>query len=408
MAERQEVLLNPTLTLTFALHWSHRGRGPRTLTFRASERPELARFLLHAELDDDDLSVELTPDLVVELRKEGIIGDRDSLPENLEFNFDLPDDVAYSASSLQPYVNRINYDPVPSGRLVVNPQCYLQCGEHYPVAVAGRVPFAPIVRQDDEVLWVRDPGTEILAPYRISDWRSVAILRGLCGRDDESSSLMDLIRRLGDHDEDTLRRAHVLVPDDYVEARSKQWTMVCEDLRTTLRANDFVVIRGIFNPTQIHVMRRHYRTALELGHFSQRDDPAGKRIVAYNDPAARFLHHQQVALLNHIVPAPIKASYCYLAFYEPGAVLARHKDRPQCAWNLSVPLDASPETDRHDAWPIYVEVRGKAHEVRLELGDGILYPGTELFHWRDAQPAEHRTTVCFFHFVPEDFTGSLE
>jgi hypothetical protein len=59
-------------------------------------------------------------------------------------------------------------------------------------------------------------------------------------------------------------------------------------------------------------------------------------------------------------------------------------------------------------WPIYVEIDGQPQAVLLETGDGVAYSGTEIWHWRDALPAGQRAVVCFFHFVPPDFTGSLD
>ena len=41
------------------------------------------------------------------------------------------------------------------------------------------------------------------------------------------------------------------------------------------------------------------------------------------------------------------------------------------------------------------------------MGDFVLYRGTEVPHWREAQPADHKSTVCFFHFVSPDFEGEL-
>jgi hypothetical protein len=59
-------------------------------------------------------------------------------------------------------------------------------------------------------------------------------------------------------------------------------------------------------------------------------------------------------------------------------------------------------------WPIYVEIDGQPKEVLLQTGDGVAYSGTEIWHWRHALPAGQRAIVCFFHFVPRDFTGSLD
>ncbi|MGH2609617.1 MAG: hypothetical protein ACRDHF_11100, partial [Tepidiformaceae bacterium] len=36
--------------------------------------------------------------------------------------------------------------------------------------------------------------------------------------------------------------------------------------------------------------------------------------------------------------------------------------------------------------------------VRLGLGDGLLYRGTELRHWRRAQPAGRTTMLACFHY----------
>ena len=89
-------------------------------------------------------------------------------------------------------------------------------------------------------------------------------------------------------------------------------------------------------------------------------------------------------------------------------MLKRHRDRAQCAWNLSLVIDMQPRLPARRAWPIFIEADGKTHAVRLAMGDAVLYSGTSQWHWREAQPRGHRTTVCLYHFVPEDFAGSLE
>jgi hypothetical protein len=60
-----------------------------------------------------------------------------------------------------------------------------------------------------------------------------------------------------------------------------------------------------------------------------------------------------------------------------------------------------------DPWPIYLEINNQPVVIHLSVGDGILYSGTEVLHWRDALPEGQRAIVCFFHFVGEDFRGSL-
>jgi hypothetical protein len=75
---------------------------------------------------------------------------------------------------------------------------------------------------------------------------------------------------------------------------------------------------------------------------------------------------------------------------------------------MSLALDMEPELERLAAWPIYLEVHGKVHEVRLGLGDAVIYRGTTIPHWRDALPQGQTATVCFYHFVRHDFVGKLD
>ena len=121
----------------------------------------------------------------------------------------------------------------------------------------------------------------------------------------------------------------------------------------------------------------------------------------------QFIHLELTRLLNQIAPEPVKNSYCFLARYKPGADLKKHTDRELCAWNLSLVLDLEPETSGRDVWPIYLEMPDQVKEIHLEIGDGVLYQGTEYPHWRNTLPEGHRATVCFFHFVPQDYVGLL-
>ncbi|MEM9491884.1 MAG: hypothetical protein AAGC55_22250, partial [Myxococcota bacterium] len=112
--------------------------------------------------------------------------------------------------------------------------------------------------------------------------------------------------------------------------------------------------------------------------------------------------------VQRLVVAPIKPSYAFLSRYREGAVLHRHTDRDQCAWNLSVVLDQYPDPSRDQAWPIHFAIRGSVHTALLGSGDGVLYSGTQVPHWRDALPAGQRVTIGIFHFVDREFAGSLD
>jgi hypothetical protein len=119
------------------------------------------------------------------------------------------------------------------------------------------------------------------------------------------------------------------------------------------------------------------------------------------------LHRGLAGLLSSIADQPLIGSFCQLGLYYPGAVLKRHTDRPQCVLNLSLLIDMDGPHGEPDPWPIYMSVGGETVSVELQIGDGLVYSGVDIEHWRDALPAGQRAIVGFFFFVPPDFKGTL-
>ena len=151
------------------------------------------------------------------------------------------------------------------------------------------------------------------------------------------------------------------------------------------------------------------RELVRRGYFPALDDgQVALRAGIHNEPTAASLHHALARLVSDICGEPVIASYCYLSCYEAGAVLKRHRDRPQCVYNLSVVFDMYSPNGEPDPWPVFLELDGEPEAVHLQIGDGLLYSGTELWHWREALPQNQCAIVCFYHFVPENFSGSLD
>jgi hypothetical protein len=178
-----------------------------------------------------------------------------------------------------------------------------------------------------------------------------------------------------------------------------------------LHDRQYAVLREILPPAPRAQLRRHVRQLVERGYFpALGDGQVELRAALHNEPSIASLHRGLAAILSGLGGETLQASYCYLSCYEAGAVLERHKDRPQCKYNLSLVLDMQgPEaTVEPEPWPIYLEIDGQPEAVRLQVGDGLAYSGTDIWHWRDALPAGQRAIVCFFHFVPDDFSGSLD
>jgi hypothetical protein len=71
-------------------------------------------------------------------------------------------------------------------------------------------------------------------------------------------------------------------------------------------------------------------------------------------------------------------------------------DCPACEISVTLNIGQEPA----DAWQIYVQGEGKPQRADLKPGDGLLYRGTELFHWRDAYRGEALVQV-FLHYIDQ-------
>lgn len=199
------------------------------------------------------------------------------------------------------------------------------------------------------------------------------------------------------------------VPGPLANERAVAWERQRQGAERALRELRYAVLREIV-PTAARARLRHYvRELVRRGYFpALGDGQVERRSALHNEPTSASLHRGLARIVSSLCGETVLASYCYLSCYEAGAVLHRHRDRPQCNYNLSLVLDMQGPAGEPDPWPIYLEVDGRPTSVLLEVGDGLVYSGTELWHWREALPEGQRAIVCFFHFVPMTFTGSLD
>jgi predicted 2-oxoglutarate/Fe(II)-dependent dioxygenase YbiX len=121
-------------------------------------------------------------------------------------------------------------------------------------------------------------------------------------------------------------------------------------------------------------------------------------------------------LLPHIENASglkLHPTYAYARWYQPGEKLKIHTDRAACEISVTLTLDFE-----GDSWPIYVgkpsqEETEYAREdknghlvyakdvgkIETQPGDGVLYKGTEMYHWRDEYTQGKWQAQVFLHYV---------
>lgn len=303
--------------------------------------------------------VPLTDALIESLRRHGVLVDALPAPDACFPDPEAPVDLDAELAPASRFFPQLAGQAIPAEVRQI-------LGRHNPVLPTGC-----------GLIWGQDAGTGMVYPTR---WNS-------------GDPALDLERITG------TSAAH----------RAARWDRQRSEARLSLRTNRYAVLREILPSVQREKLREHVRQLIARGYFpALGDGQVALRSGIHNPPTVAALHAGLAGVLSSICGEPVIASYCYLSCYEQGAVLERHKDRPQCAYNLSLVLDMQGPDGEPPPWPIYVEIDGQPKEVLLQTGDGVAYSGTEIWHWRHALPAGQRAVVCFFHFVPRDFTGSLD
>jgi len=105
------------------------------------------------------------------------------------------------------------------------------------------------------------------------------------------------------------------------------------------------------------------------------------------------LHERLWPVIEQAVGEELIPTYAYARLYSNGDVLERHKDRSACEVSITIQLGRS----HHYAWPIYMG----GQRFDLGEGDGVIYPGCDVEHWRDKcdGPEGYYAGQVFLHFV---------
>ena len=247
----------------------------------------------------------------------------------------------------------------------------------------------------EHLVMVRDPRTRIDYPYWPSDESLRLVERLRPGQAPPSDLSAEVARRLF--------LAGILIDD-----RAERFDDFVAAARARYAACGYVVLPHLLRATHIVAMREYYRRVLEEGfvYFGDRQVPL--RFADHSEPLMVYYHVQLCSLFEAVVGEPITCSYPYFAAYRTGAVLDKHTDREQCEITASLLIDQLPRPEDVSDWPLFLEIPATGEQVPMHMGigDGSLYKGRELPHYR--LPFEGQLTTChFYHYVKADFAGSL-
>ena len=290
-------------------------------------------------------------------------------------------------------------DPHESG-VILNPQCRLYAAGEFPEELADQKELLSAFAMQGTIAWLRDENTSSLIPFWLGPGFE-AVVRQLSVGEPVSASVPASMRSI-------LQRAGILVSADYNCDRKAERELGLKRASDLFRRRGYAPLRGLIHPFHIAALRRYCRHRIRTGTIPLGDGQSPRRYVSYNDPVARFFHRQIATKLSAVAGERVKPSYVYLASYLAGAELKKHVDREQCEYSITFCLDFSPEPALGTPWPICLDTPTGKVKVYQAMGDGLAYRGTRLPHYRSRLADGRTSTSIFFHYVAEDFRGSLD
>lgn len=112
----------------------------------------------------------------------------------------------------------------------------------------------------------------------------------------------------------------------------------------------------------------------------------------YNDPLMTSLLEVKRNLIETHCNKKLWPTYAFWRMYTRYAQLLPHIDRPSCEISVTVNIGNCGEM-----WPIFME----DNMIELEPGEGVIYMGCKLKHWREEFKGDWSAQV-FLHYVDQE------
>lgn len=134
-------------------------------------------------------------------------------------------------------------------------------------------------------------------------------------------------------------------------------------------------------------------------YFGDRNDPQVPGAPSiYKDVECQKLQIDLLPIVEQVSGYKLYPTYTYFRMYNNGSKLDKHVDRPAC--EVSVTLHIGGE----GKWPIWVCGHdNKYFSFDQNPGEGVVYKGCEILHWREAPEVDVKDYInVFLHYVRAD------
>jgi hypothetical protein len=162
------------------------------------------------------------------------------------------------------------------------------------------------------------------------------------------------------------------------------------------RRERYLLVKGLLPPPLLEYLKVYYTVLLGGGYFS-RDSQCPSSLSLGGDPGLDSVLEWIRPELGRLVGFTLAPTYSYTRRYAKGELLKRHRDRASCeisvTLSIQIPKKAGPSVLYFKKLP-----DGKETKVEMLEGDGCIYAGSELEHWRDRFRVAGYIQL-FLHFI---------
>jgi len=161
------------------------------------------------------------------------------------------------------------------------------------------------------------------------------------------------------------------------------------------RQQRYLFVKELLPAPFLRYLKVYYAILLADNYFSH-DSQCPSSLSLSGDPGLDAVLEWIRPEVGRLVGFSLAPTYSYTRRYTKGEVLTRHRDRAACEVSVTVsikiPKGAGPST-------MYLKPPG-AEETRVEMreGDGCIYAGTEVEHWRKRFRVDGYIQL-FLHFI---------
>ena len=189
-------------------------------------------------------------------------------------------------------------------------------------------------------------------------------------------------------------------------ANVKGDTTPCWTRNSEFDENGFLYLKDLYDPKKLTLpilkesgLYRYWGKKENEYEFSVENQVAGST-SRYWHPHYKKAHTDIRNIIENKIGRKLYNTYYFDRTYFSGNYLSKHVDRGAC--EISVSIHISSNINEH--WPIFMESPNGQVGVILDPGDGVLYKGCAIPHWRDAMITGENFYYhqIFFHYVLQD------